>query len=59
VAAHPDDADVVTGLGRFVCIDYRLLVYTELVLFQTGGNVGMGLRIDIRVDPKRYGSPFV
>ena len=46
----PIDVDILQRYGFFVSLQRFLDVDAELGLLHAGGNIGMGLRIDVRVD---------
>ena len=50
VAVHTDHVQVFHGIGFFVDADCFVDIYTELVLFQAGGDVGVCTRIHVRVN---------
>ena len=53
MASQSNDIHMVCIMGLPDEIRYLVYGYTELVFPQTGCNVGMGVWIDIRINPQR------
>ena len=54
VAGHPHHFEVWQVQGPAIVIDGLLDVDAELVLLEPGGDVGMGLGVDVRIDPQGH-----